>query len=299
MKRTIIFCVTFILIMLIACSNQNTNRNDNYITSNACAGNTIKTSSIISSASIDSIAAESKNEIDILESVIEDEQLESYDTETLIGDPWEPLYPNEEYPIATNAPYDISIYADSVANTKELMDFINNTDENTYRDGYYFSFFKASRDIGYVLKPKFDGIELDEMIASKQAYGIGLGFEEKYAGPSYYYSLDTENYKHKIVIHPLKKDWVEDTQKRPFMYQSGKKMYMGWEFSKLQEDGWTKHKIQDGKYTVYKDNYSIIHWAYDDYLIEIVSTTYEDRPTVLDTAEKLTFEKVLLNQSDE
>lgn len=281
--------------MLSACGDHNAYEKNNSAVDSVTTSEV--TNELTSSDFVTGANDEDQSATSIIEYGLEDEQLEDYDSEALIGDPWEPLYPNEEYPIATEVPYDISLYSDSFANTHKLINFINNTDESTYKDGYYFSFFKASRDNGYLLKPKFNGVELDDMIVSKQAYGICADFEEKYSGVGYSYYLNTEKNREEISIYYLKRDWVEDAQRRPFMYESGKKRY--WEFSKFQEMGWTKHKIQDGKYTVYKDEYSQIHWFYDDFLIKITPTTYEDRPNVLETAEKLSFEKVPLKQPAE
>ena len=300
MKRILILCAAVVMIMLSACGDHNAYEKNNSAVDSVTTNEV--TDGITSSDSVIGAPTEVQSAIAITDSEIaniEKEILEDYDSETLIGDPWEPLYPNEEYPIATEVPYDISLYSDSFANTHEFINFINNTDESTYKDGYYFSFFKASRDNGYLLKPKFNGVELDDMIVSKQAYGICADFEERYSGVGYSYYLNTEKNREEISIFYLKKEWVIDANKRPFMYSDGKKNPTSFDLKEAQNRGWTEHKIQDGKYTVYKNEYSHVFWVFDGFLIRIISTALEDRPNVLDTAEKLTFEKVPLKQPAE
>ena len=297
MKRLLILCAAVVLIMLSACGDHNAYEKNNSAVDSVTTSEV--TNELTSSDFVNGANDEDQSATSIIEYELEDEQLEDYDSEALIGDPWEPLYPNEEYPIATEVPYDISLYSDSFANTHEFINFINNTDESTYKDGYYFSFFKASRDNGYLLKPKFNGVELDDMIVSKQAYGICANFEERYSGVGYSYYLNTEKNREEISIYYLKKEWVIDANKRPFMYSDGKKNHTSFDLKEAQNRGWTEHKIQDGKYTVYKNENSHVFWVFDGFLIRIVSTTLEDRPNVLDTAEKLTFEKVPLKQSAE
>lgn len=296
-------CAVINLIVLCGCGNQNNITSGDFDTSNISAETTTQVVSPQNDVNEESNVSKpvpeelTSIEITVDESVLETESKDDNATSSRVV-LVEPMYPDEHYPIVGDPPHDISLYADLCANTKDLIDFINNTDEHTYINGYYCSFFRATRDIGYVLKPKFDGVDLDEMIANKQVYGIGVNFEEGYCGPSYSYSLDIENYKHRIFINPLKKEWIEAAKERPFLYEYGKKWY-DYDFAEAAKYGWTKHKIQDGKYTVYKDKYSQVYWAYDDFLIRIVFRFSEDIDTVLDTAEKLTFEKVPLNQSDE
>jgi len=306
MRRILILCAAVVLIMLSACGDHNTYEKNNSAVDSVTTSEV--TNELTSSDSVNGAPTEVQSAIAITDSeianIIEKEikEKERQDLEELAKQnapsKLEPMYPDEHYHMVGAPPHDNWLYGELRANTKDLIDFINNTDEHTYINGYYWSFFRATRDIGYVLKPKFDGIELDNMIAVQQAYGIGINFEEDYCGPSYSYSLDIEDYKHRVFIHPLKKNWVEDVKDRPFLYEYGKK-YHDYDFSEAAKNGWTKHKIQGGQYTVYKGRYSQIHWAYDDYLIRIVFRFSEDIDTVLDTAEKLTFEKVPLKQPAE